>query len=277
MWIVPKNYRPLSASALAWVDSKEVLKSEEDLNINSSLAWRGKLMPVDSWCRKWNQVSYLPALFGRTLRHSHRIYFETALTSSLEGIHANRSQLRTQRQKDQKTSDIYSMTSSDTSKQYVLPFYSLKMSRDTSIEDYNKTSVSWKKQVITQRGEYSQRLKSAYQRVTHKDYIKGKGSSFFPTPTATPYGTSQNGQRADGSKYKQAGKLSLESMARHNRWPTPTVSDYKGSGPTYIRKDGKDRRRDRLDYAVEQKSGTLNPQFVEWLMGLPIGWTELDC
>ena len=98
MWIVPKNYRPLSASALAWVDSKEVLKSEEDLNINSSLAWRGKLMPVDSWCRKWNQVSYLPALFGRTLRHSHRIYFETAVTSYLQDIHANRSQLRTQRQ-----------------------------------------------------------------------------------------------------------------------------------------------------------------------------------
>ena len=60
------------------------------------------------------------------------------------------------------------------------------------------------------------------------------------------------------------------------QWPTPTASDHKGSGPTNIRKDGKDRKKDRLDYAVEQKSGTLNPTWVEWLMGLPTGWTDLD-
>jgi len=39
---------------------------------------------------------------------------------------------------------------------------------------------------------------------------------------------------------------------------------------------------DRLDYPVEREAsesgtlGRLNPQFVEWLMGWPIGWTELQ-
>ena len=61
-------------------------------------------------------------------------------------------------------------------------------------------------------------------------------------------------------------------------WPTPTASDHKGSGPTVIRKDGKNRLNDRLDYATEQREpngGQLNPTWVEWLMGFPIGWTDL--
>ena len=37
-----------------------------------------------------------------------------------------------------------------------------------------------------------------------------------------------------------------------------------------------------MDVAVQhtdnkdQTSGTLNPAWVEWLMGLPTGWTDLD-
>ena len=44
------------------------------------------------------------------------------------------------------------------------------------------------------------------------------------------------------------------------------------------RKTGKSRENDRLDYAVEgdAKNGRLNPQWVEWLMGWPLGWTELQ-
>ena len=72
----------------------------------------------------------------------------------------------------------------------------------------------------------------------------------------------------------------IESSSSVEMWPTPTASDYKGSGPTIIRSDGKSRLNDRLDYAVEQRqnapSGSLNPQFVEWLMGYPIGWTSLE-
>lgn len=45
-------------------------------------------------------------------------------------------------------------------------------------------------------------------------------------------------------------------------WPTPTANDFKGSGPTVIRKDGKNRMFDRLDYATER--GLLD----DW--GLPL-------
>ena len=84
------------------------------------------------------------------------------------------------------------------------------------------------------------------------------------------------------------------------KWPTPCRTDYKGAGKTGT-------FRDRLDYAVERgrtksnvyptpcstgkggshaakkmkdilgqgNGGRLNPDWVEWLMGWPIGWTAL--
>ena len=53
----------------------------------------------------------------------------------------------------------------------------------------------------------------------------------LPTPSATPYGTSNNGDPGDGRKqYRLKGKPSLETMARRNLWPTPTLGDGKASG-----------------------------------------------
>ncbi len=41
------------------------------------------------------------------------------------------------------------------------------------------------------------------------------------------------------------------------------------------RKDGKSRS-DMLDWVVEYQTGMrLNPTWVEWLMGWPLGWTDL--
>ena len=59
-------------------------------------------------------------------------------------------------------------------------------------------------------------------------------------------------------------------------WPTPTVSMGKGASPgAMTRLNGKSRDGARLDYAVRAKvgGGTLNPTWVEWLMGWPLGWT----
>jgi hypothetical protein len=52
---------------------------------------------------------------------------------------------------------------------------------------------------------------------------------------------------------------------------------HKGSSMNSLtRKNGRDRSSDRLDHAVmASDGGHLNPQWVEWLMGFPIGWTDL--
>lgn len=57
--------------------------------------------------------------------------------------------------------------------------------------------------------------------------------------------------------------------------PTPSATMAKGSSVAALtRKNGKSRVRDRLDHFVmHQSGGPLNPVWVEWLMGWPIGWT----
>lgn len=98
------------------------------------------------------------------------------------------------------------------------------------------------------------------------------GKSLWPTPTAT---LGSKGGRITPRKGREGGTLIEAVSAR--RWPTPVASASKGSSPAALtRKSGADRSNDRLDHAVmASDGGQLNPEWVEWLMGWPIGWTEL--
>ena len=61
-------------------------------------------------------------------------------------------------------------------------------------------------------------------------------------------------------------------------WPTPRASEYKDSGPVGSKshKHMKDRHYLCAEVKDQQKpTGKLNPEWVEWLMGYPEGWTEL--
>jgi len=52
------------------------------------------------------------------------------------------------------------------------------------------------------------------------------------------------------------------------KWPTPTAQDAANNGgPSQHERNSKP-----LNAAV---GGSLNPTWVEWLMGWPIGWTSL--
>ena len=202
--------------------------------------------------------------------------------------------------KEQKILDTSGPTSNDISEQLDLFAASSRTSKGTSALDFDKSSKIWKDLVTQRRGEYSVRLKSAH-------HINGSESSFLPTPTATTYGSNQGGAAGRTGKVRH----SLESMAKRNLWPTPTTQDnnqvggkdkrgttlggavriwptptsrdYKGGyrAESLARKSGRSRAMDLLPNAVldgkgtETATGQLNPTWVEWLMGLPTGWTDL--
>jgi DNA (cytosine-5)-methyltransferase 1 len=133
----------------------------------------------------------------------------------------------------------------------------------------------------------------------------------LPTPAATEYGSSQNGINGKGGPFERpsAGTPSLATMARRNSWPTPTARDHKDtgdlsrvpensllprvvariereqwptpksspSGPDYARANREDSGGDDLATAIARPTpGRLNPTWVEWLMGFPVGWTDLE-
>ena len=62
-------------------------------------------------------------------------------------------------------------------------------------------------------------------------------------------------------------------------WPTPTAMDAAGLAG-HLRKDATSTRSVLLSQKVKclagGGTGNLNPEWVEWLMGFPAGWTALD-
>ena len=65
-------------------------------------------------------------------------------------------------------------------------------------------------------------------------------------------------------------QIRLSDQVREERiWPTPTVNDSKNNGGPSQHK----RKTKALNVVV---GGKLNPTWVEWLMGYPSGWTDLN-
>jgi len=65
-------------------------------------------------------------------------------------------------------------------------------------------------------------------------------------------------------------------------WPTPSAEDNRDRGnmsdPAILRRVDIGKQV-MLSMAVkpDTQPGSLNPDWVEWLMGLPIGYTDIDC
>jgi hypothetical protein len=78
----------------------------------------------------------------------------------------------------------------------------------------------------------------------------------------TPHGMCQEGPRRPGPTGNELGR------AVQRRWPTTTRSDGSGGPGSSGRAGGENLRT--------AAGGSLNPEFVEWMMGFPLGWTEVD-
>jgi hypothetical protein len=67
-------------------------------------------------------------------------------------------------------------------------------------------------------------------------------------------------------------------ITKEKMFPTPQASDNRDRGnmsnPSIQRRVAKGKQI-MLSQSVDQNSGQLNPTWVEWLMGWPLGWTDL--
>jgi len=73
-----------------------------------------------------------------------------------------------------------------------------------------------------------------------------------------------------------APEKSSTSGKNHGSWPTASARDWKDNGTTKPNSIGKTRGFSLGQKMVETSTpGKLNPNWVEQLMGLPVGWTQL--
>jgi DNA (cytosine-5)-methyltransferase 1 len=101
---------------------------------------------------------------------------------------------------------------------------------------------------------------------TYEEYLlltngtsKSKRDRFWPTPLASDW-------KPRGPNSKQQG------LGEKVKWPTPTANEDACGKPT-----GKMQKMlgNHPDVRQDPNGGTLNPTWVEWLMGWPLGFTDL--
>jgi len=198
----------------------------------------------------------------------------------------------------------FTSRSKDLSKKQSQLSSSLKTSLQSGREVSDVWSADWPRLGMIVDGQLF--LPQALERLT-----KETDGSYLPTPTAETYGSNKGG--AAGRIGKE--RLSLDSMARKNLWPTPKASDSNPCGmqamlrynertgrktlitevakamwPTPRASDASKgirtpsgaaaeiarKRLNGVDLPAAIGGGALSPMFVEWLMGYRIGWTELS-
>jgi hypothetical protein len=91
----------------------------------------------------------------------------------------------------------------------------------------------------------------------------------FPTPRAAD---ADKGTRSlEGSRKEAERGHGIDLPSYVQIVPTPTANDAKNNNsPSQWTENG--RHSDQLNVVA---GGSLNPEWVEWLMGFPIGWTDI--
>jgi hypothetical protein len=174
----------------------------------------------------------------------------------------------------------------------------------SSIWHSTRCYLTWKQKVTKAK-------RSLFQLAVSMPRTEETGSQFWPTPKASSPMGGCSVARKTLQKMKDAGLITEEerrSFAAGNggktnpallEWlmgyeqqftkliPTPTATDYRGGCLSrYWRSQTVQVERGRRGYDGRLRSlaevtplgrlGPMNPAWVEWLMGYPIGWTELN-
>ncbi len=171
---------------------------------------------------------------------------------------------------------------------------SWKMSLGCLFGESETFSETWPPSGMTRNGRASQQPPLVRR-------TSGGASSLLPTETPKHglWSPPQTGEANGGGQHpdkRKKGGHSVYLRDQVKQWPTPTQSDATGgpgssgraggpnlrtavteppveSWPTPRARDWKGSGKDCLDKAVK---GSLNPDWVEILMGFPAGWTEVD-
>lgn len=134
----------------------------------------------------------------------------------------------------------------------------VKMLLGSSVWNSTVCYLTWKPKTTP-----SKRL--LFQLVPSTPRIDGIGASLWPTPTARDFkgANSLKHLTREGHKKNHTGQLANAVRL----YPTPKAQNCRGNGERH------GEGGPSLDVVV---GGQLSPMWVEWLMGFPIGWTELE-
>lgn len=243
-------YVPLSLSSAA--ERGSISESDSLFQMFAqSVTSKGKVSPPLFWRRAWKKEAWTRRLSGLTSPVLTVVRGADAWISSQADSRARISPLPDAERGSQVSAPACGETTRASSTKYNLDLSSLKTSARSARAGSMKSCPTLPRSGSMRNGIVS-------ERPTQTRPIDESVSSFWPTPTAAQYGSSQNGINGKGGEFERpsAGTLSLFSLARQGKLPR---------GP----RDRAETGTDSCDCAR-----SLSPLFVEALMGWPEGWTS---
>jgi len=261
VWIVPKT---LSAFVPDTEGLNLALEEQAWMCAQSATA-NGKLMSKQYWLKQLKKVGWIQRLSGLICPPSQHQSFVEKYVASLVATPANHLVHRAN-DKGKETQDTSGLESENTPGQLEFNGFLQKMSKDISRLDSPQSLAIWKKMVMKWRQEYSQRKKLA-RHTGEKEFLS------WATPQA--------------SDHVEGARTSLESNQKClgrdlKMWPSPRAgnpgSRKPGTGGKVLAEEAK-RHAGLLDQEKSNMNGShreqLSPDWVESLMGLPTGISDL--
>jgi hypothetical protein len=150
---------------------------------------------------------------------------------------------------------------------------SWKMYQDISLWEQPKSLERLPKSGMTRNGVL-------YRQPDWVPIISEKESSSWPTPTTQEVEHPNAIWNENMRRVSSSGSTHSMGLAdAAQMWPTPTANSWGSTGHRQLL----DKKVANGTITLQQKKqmtsgngGKLNPTWVEWLMGFPTGWTDLE-
>lgn len=228
---------------------------------------------------KTKEISRL-SRFGMTLQPLTADRGEALLTSFLEGFRVLTSVSQEEAQESKAKSPASGVRWRELSVKYDQDLSSWRTHQCLFQEVLEESSLTLPRWGLMQNGELS-------ERTTPQHLTSETESGCWPTPSANNYEQTDvdkllerreriKSQGINGNGFGLTLANAVQIQERKT-WATPRTSDYKSCGPVGSKSHHHMTEKQYLCAQVkeeDQPTGHLNPTWVEWLMGWPIGWTD---
>jgi len=262
------------------VDSNSDSGSPLDPDTRLFVTSNGMPTPRPPWWTGWKARPWIRLLSGIYLKPSEADHGVHRWISSLLGFRANLS--RALGLKPGKTTIAGSgRMSRECFARWSRLSWSWKTSQGSLFEDLVTYSATWPNSGSMRSGTCFLH-RPAELHISGEGYFSSDVESQAPPPATHSWPTPTAGDsKSSGGRTESKGchdGVSLTDAVR--MYPTPTARDghNRGTGAAtkgkMIGQDKVKRSAQLPEVIKEQDGGQLNPRWVEWLMGYPLGWTD---
>ena len=204
---------------------------------------KSKTTHAEFYCNGKLMESYLDSLSGTTCAHLTENHGVEKSMSSQEDSHVKTSHAPGEEQGSKDQEVVFGKKWLELSMKFDRLTSSLKTHRCLFREVLHWSSVILPRWGMMQNGVF-------YARTTPKDFKEGNEFGYWPT--LTTFGTACSGKNGNFGVYT----LGAAILAERNKWPLRTIEAKKYLNSRSVKV-------------------ALNPDWCDWIMRWPIGWTDL--